>query len=150
MFLVLFTAGKRGLLFVGRIVDSLAVANEEEFHDLFVLRDGRSYGVGGLQPWALRGEPSHRETAVLSDLITDQPQTTVTYHQLAPAGTETASWWPDNRYPLNTRSFRPILSVSVIDTGGIVVPSTMSGESTIRPQDRMTADDDFPRQWSRF
>lgn len=41
MFLVLFTAGKRGLLFVSYIVDSLAVANEEEFHDLFLDGSGR-------------------------------------------------------------------------------------------------------------
>lgn len=42
---------------MGYIVDSLTVANEEEFHDLFVLRDGRGCGVGGgLQPWALRGK----------------------------------------------------------------------------------------------
>lgn len=42
---------------MGYIVDSLTVANEEEFHDLFVLRDGSGCGVGGgLQPWALRGK----------------------------------------------------------------------------------------------
>lgn len=33
--------GREGLLFVGYIVDCLAVANEEEFHDLFVVRRGR-------------------------------------------------------------------------------------------------------------
>lgn len=33
--------GRGGLLFVGYIVDCLAVANEEEFHDLFVVRRGR-------------------------------------------------------------------------------------------------------------
>lgn len=41
MFLVLFTAGKRGLLFVSYIVDSLAMANEEKFHDLFLDGSGR-------------------------------------------------------------------------------------------------------------
>lgn len=52
MFLVLFTAGKRGgLLFVSYIVNSLAVANEEEFHGW-----KWEMAVGGLQPWALAGK----------------------------------------------------------------------------------------------